>query len=64
MSEQYFTPQGPTGTSFQQSEMTDRERAIKATRAFWIWHMHLGKYGDQRAMICIEIPCTALWFWY
>lgn len=33
------------------------------TRDFWMWHMHLGKYGDPKAMSRVQIPCTALWFW-
>jgi hypothetical protein len=34
-----------------------------AKRLFTIWHMHLGDYGDPKAMSTFEIECSPLWFW-
>jgi hypothetical protein len=44
------------------TDIVERLRHMR-TRSFWIWHMHLGERGDLKAMSCVEIPCTPLWFW-
>ena len=43
--------------------MTEHSDEKRPTRLITVWHMHVGKYGDPKAMSTFYITCKPLWFW-